>query len=344
MRAMRAESIRSPLSPSVSWLITLLALGAGGCLDPGESGNLVPRTVAEDPSLPQIAVAGTLLHAEAFGNPNAPIVMVLHGGPGVDYRSLLPLKALAGDGYRVVFWDQRGTGLSERHDASIYTFPLYLEDLRLVIEHYTTSPEQPLVFIGHSWGAMYATWFINEYNDYGGRVRGAILSEPGAFTKKQLDAFLKRITGSIDLTGEQLNDGTWSRQFMSPSDHARADYLSAVLSFAGWPSEHHDPKNPTPFWRLGAVVAAKLPSIAEDQGFDWTTHLAAFQHKVLFLRGDLNTAATLESQQELARSYPDADLVTMANVGHEMVWERPDEYLTHTREYFRQIGFTGVTP
>ena len=334
---------RAASSMSTSWLIALLALIVGGCLDPGESGNLVPRTVAEDPTLPQIAVADTLLHAEAFGNPKAPMVMVLHGGPGADYRDLLPLQALAGDGYRVVFWDQRGAGLSERHDASSYTLPLYLEDLRLVIEHYSTSPDQPLVFIGHSWGGIYATWFINQYGDYGGRVRGAIVSESGGFTKKQLDAYISRITSSIDVTGEQLNDGTWSRQFMSPADQARADYLSAVLSLRGWSSEHHDPQHPPPFWRNGAIINAKMFSLAADEGFDWTTHLAAFQHKVLFLRGDLNTDMPLEQQQELARSYPNAEVVTMSNTGHEMVWERPDEYLAHTRAYFQQIGFAGVS-
>ena len=31
----------------------------------------------------------------------------------------------------------------------------------------------------------------------------------------------------------------------------------------------------------------------------------------------------------------------MTNVGHEMVWERPDEYLAHTRAYFQAIGFVG---
>jgi proline iminopeptidase len=332
---------RSPFAPSLMALSTLVI---GGCLDAGASGNLVPKTADEDPTVPQIQVGGTVLHAEAYGDPNAPLVIVLHGGPGADYRGLLPLKALADDGYRVVFWDQRGTGLSKRHDASTYTMPLYLEDLRLVIEHYTTSPNQPLVFIGHSWGAMYATWFINEYGDYGARVRGAILSEPGGFTKKQLDSFLDKLGGSIDVTSERVNDALWSRQFMSPADHARADYLAAVLNFGGAPSEHEDPKKLLPFWRVGAVVSAKLLSLAEEQGFDWTTHLAAFTHHVLFLRGDLNSAATLAQQQEVAAAYPDVSILTMANVGHEVIWERPDEYLAHTRDYFQQIGFMGVSP
>ena len=172
-------------------VIAALAAALAACgdlLDPDEPGNLVPATVDEDPSLPSIQIAGTLFHSEAFGDPADPMVMVIHGGPGADYRGLLPLQALAADGYYVVFWDQRGAGLSQRHNASTYSFDLYLEDLRLVLEHYSSAPDQPVVFIGHSWGAMYATWFVNEYGDYGGRIRGAILSEPGAFTKAQLDA------------------------------------------------------------------------------------------------------------------------------------------------------------
>src|SRR5690349_8356859 len=113
----------------IAVLLAALALGAG-CLDPGDSGNLVPRTVTEDPTLPQIAVNGTHLHAEAFGDPTAPTVVVLHGGPGSDYRNLLDLRALTDDGYRVVFWDQRGAGLSERHDGGTYSFAVYAQDLR----------------------------------------------------------------------------------------------------------------------------------------------------------------------------------------------------------------------
>lgn len=247
------------------------------------------------------------------------------------------MSALADDGLRVVFWDQRGTGLSQRHDASEIDLDVYLEDLRLLIEHHAPDPDHPVVFIAQSWGAMYATAFINEYGDHDGRIRGAILTEPGAFNDTQLRGFIKRLTGSMSPIGEPFNDALWSEPFLSPADHARADYQLAQLALRGAPAERRNPDHPSPFWRAGAVVHHRLLEIAR-QGFDWTTNLDAFGHKVLFLRGDLNEAATLEHQQELAAAYPDAEIETIPNVGHHVIWERTDEYLTHARAYLREIG------
>jgi proline iminopeptidase len=254
----------------------------------------------------------------------------------------LPLQALAGDGYQVVFWDQRGSGLSERHDFDSYDFDMMVEDVRQVIEHYADA-QTPVVFIGHSWGAMYATWFIDTYGSYGGRIRGAVLSEPGAFTKAQLQAYVKRLTGSIDFFGQKLNDLCWLGQVMTPTDHARADYMHMVASVGGWPGEHNDPDKPEPRFRDGAVVEAAMFHLAQ-QGFDWTQHLKAFAPTVLFLRGELNEYNRLQDQQEMAASYASAEIVTIPGVGHDMIWERPDDYLREVRAYFQAIGFVGGAP
>ena len=106
-----------------------------------------------------------------------------------------------------------------------------------------------MVFIGQSWGAMYATAFINTYGDYDGRIRGAILTDPGAFTDEQLAAFMKRLQGSLSFTSEQLDDAFWSAQFLSKEDHERADYHEALLAMRGAPAEHRDPAKPAPIWR-----------------------------------------------------------------------------------------------
>jgi proline iminopeptidase len=167
------------------------------------------------------------------------------------------------------------------------------------------------------------------------------LHSPDASIQTSQGRFLDRYTASIGLTSEQLNDATWAGQFMSPDDHARADYLAALLTVRGVPVEHRDPMHPPPLWRVGAVVSTTLLDLAQKEGFDWTTNLRSFGHRVLFLRGELNEAATLQQQQELAASYADAEVVTIAGAGHEVIWERPAEYLAHTRAYFATIGFSG---
>jgi proline iminopeptidase len=320
----------------ITCLLSLLA----ACADPGEPGRLVPKTVDDDPSLPAIQIADTKLHAEALGDPNAPMIVVLHGGPGGDYRYLLPMAALADDGYRVVFWDQRGSGLSRRHDGSSFKQDIYRDDLRLVIDHYTTSPTQPVIFLGQSWGAMYATMFINTYGDYSGRVKGAILTEPGAFTSEGLETYMAKLIPPWGFTSEELNDLVWTDQVMSASDHERADYLQRVATLPGAPSEHNDPDNPEPGWRSGAVVNARLLDLGLSEGFDWTTNLGEFENPVLFLRGDLNENMPLEHQQELASHYANASMITVTGVGHAGIWERSDDYLAHIRGFLAGLKVT----
>jgi len=111
-----------------------------------EPGNLVPKTVDQDPNLPSIIVNGAKLHSEAYGHPDSTIIVCIHGGPGGDYRYMLNCKELVNYGYRVVFYDQIGSGLSQRFPKSSYTslgigaLDLIYDELSGVIAHYRTNP------------------------------------------------------------------------------------------------------------------------------------------------------------------------------------------------------------
>ncbi|GAH34289.1 unnamed protein product, partial [marine sediment metagenome] len=65
-------------------------------------GASVPQTVEQDPSIPHVTIKGVTFHSETFGNPENPVVIAVHGGPGDDYRPFLSLKALS-DEFYVVF-------------------------------------------------------------------------------------------------------------------------------------------------------------------------------------------------------------------------------------------------
>ena len=143
--------------------ILLLTLAFSSCeneLNLDEPGNIVPKTVVEDPLLPSIEVNGTLLHAEAFGDITNPIIIFLHGGPGGDYIAFIiqigeenasryPNERTISNGglsqiqdeFYCIFFDQRGAGLSQRFDKGEITFELYVEDLNAVIDYYLDKKE-----------------------------------------------------------------------------------------------------------------------------------------------------------------------------------------------------------
>jgi proline iminopeptidase len=299
--------------------LSIAILSCGKINNLNEPGNLVPKTVIENPDLPQIEINGTLLHSEAFGVPTHPVLIVIHGGPGADYRSLLQYKELAKNGYYVVFFDQRGCGLSERVDLESITFTNYQEDLKQIITHYTVSENQEVNILGHSWGAMYATMFINQYPK---RINKAVFVEPGGFTSDEIKDFFSK-TFQPELFSEWMNDMSWVNNTYSADSHEKMDYQRAML--VGNVSAHQmdNEENPPPIWRWGGLVSAQLPQ--DQKEFDWTTNLHQFENEVLFINSELNTVQTLEHQQNLANHYPNAQVITVKNVGHDVLYQRFDE-------------------
>ncbi len=289
-----------------------------GELDPNQPGNLVPLTVDQDPSLPSIEVNGTQLHAEAFGHPDSALLIVIHGGPGADYRYLLNCKAFADYGFRVVFYDQRGSGLSKRHPKNSYTLDLMWDDLDAVIEHYKTRPGQKVFLLGHSWGGMLATAYINTHP---GKIDGAILGEPGGFTYAQMMEYLGRLH-SYSPFGETLNDAVYLDQFISggADDHEVLDY-----KFGLWAAADEAKDSPTgnegplPSWRAGAVVSDALFDIGKKEGFDWTTNLGQFNTKILFLYSENNKAYGEAHAKKVSSAYPNVQLFRVDEAGHDML-------------------------
>ena len=303
---------------AIAIISSLLVTGCKKEYRINEPGSLVPKTVDQDPSLPAISVNGTKLHSETFGNPNDPMLVFLHGGPGSDYRNGLNVKQLASNGFYVVFYDQRGSGLSRRHDKNSYSIQLVLDDLTAVINHYRTSPNQKVFLFGHSWGAMVAAAYLNAYPT---KINGAIFAEAGGFSKKLLDEYSKA-SRKLNLFSEATNDVMYPDQFLTgkENDHEILDYKFGIsTSFSYAKGNNEGIEGPSPFWRIGAVVLYSFVKIAEDDGFDFTPNLNKYAPKVLFLYGGLNTSYGLNFAQKEAKYFTNSEIVKVADTGHEMI-------------------------
>lgn len=307
-------------------LAVLLLLGAAGCkadlLSVDTPGSLVPKTVAEDETLPSIAVNGTVLHAETAGVPGRPMIVVIHGGPGSDYRSLLRARAFADHGYYVVFYDQRGTGLSRREPKASFTIDVMITDLEAVIAHYRTTPSQPVFLLGHSWGAILATAYIGRHPT---AVAGAILAEPGGLTWADIKDYVKRSQDFSPLS-ETLNDVAYLDQILTASEeqHAALDYRWGLLAYADAADDSPigDEAVP-PFWRAGAVSNQALFDLGEAEKPDWASGVHGYQRPVLFLYSERNRAYGRAWAERVSSAYPQVTLARIDEAGHDLLTFEP---------------------
>ncbi len=285
-------------------------------------GALVPLTVDQDASLPSLSVNGTLLHVETHGNPSDPLLILIHGGPGGDYRSLLNAKDLVHDGFYVIFYDQRGTGLSKREDKSQYenkdAVQLYIDDLNALIDHFQQTPSQKVFLMGHSWGAMLATAYVNQHPE---RISGVVLAEPGGFTWTQTNDYLSR-SNKIKFFSEALNDAVFPEQVIAGrSEQEILDYKASFFTtFENAPGNTIGNPGSYPFWRNGAVVFEKLIENAEKYDFNFTANLHSFSTKVLFLYSERNKAYGAEWAAAVSSPYPNVQLEMVKDCGHEMLY------------------------
>ena len=302
--------------------LLFLELTATSCekvLNVNDEGNLVPRTVETDPTLPAIFVNGAKLHAETYGNPANPMLVVLHGGPGNDYRALLNCKAFADSGYYVVFYDQRGSGLSQRFGKNTYAMQTLTDELGGVIDYYRTSASQKVFLLGHSWGAMLASIYVNEHPN--APINGMILCEPGGLTWTDIEDYSKKLY-DFGITSELLNDVTYMDQFLTGGDDAQAllDYKFGMKAISdGEPGSPIGNEGHIPFWRHGAVVNKALFEIGDKERPDWTTNLHMYSKPILFIYSENNKAYGLEWAQHVAAAYNSVQIERINSSGHDML-------------------------
>jgi len=296
----------------------------------------VAATVVDDPNLPAREVLGVRLHAESFGPEDGPAIIVLHGGPGGDYRSLLPLAALADDGYRVTFYDQRGTGLSARVPSETLTLTTHLDELDALGR--ALSPDAPVILIGHSWGAMLGAAYLGRHPD---RVAQAVLIEPGFLSAEGADDFMIRMQGMMQ-TPAFLWEATltWfeSLHVSGPDADAPTDYLFGQMThwFAGHPDNpYHCPGEPwdSPAWRTGARAGQAVQGQATRADLDSLGDVAGFTGPVLLMSGACDSWLGTPLQERHLALFTDARHVVVGDAGHDVIDDQPEATLAEIRAF-----------
>ena len=305
----------------------------------------IASTVEQNPDIPHLDVNGTRLHLETFGSDTSQPVIVIHGGPGMDFNHLLSLKALS-DEYFLIFYDQRGSGLSPRLEASALSHENSVSDLEAIARHF--SPNRRVNIIGHSYGAMLATTFLGKNPD---RVNKIVLAEPGILSPEVAPVFQKRTGGlnaefSFPLLWFIFKSWVGSYHVKAIDDEAGNDYFLRQLIFG-----YHDKSHPLSgyfcdgilpetfdLWRYGALAASTVPNGFLDKNGNFVKNISEgamhFKGKVLFLTGDCNTYLNKDFQILNMKYFANPEMKLVANAGHYMFNDNPVQCNQMIREYF----------
>lgn len=280
---------------------------------------------------------GNRVYWEACGNPEGKPALMVHGGPGsgCSQRMRRPFDP---DRYRAVLFDQRGCGRSRPHagdpatDMRFNTTEHLLADMerlreRLQIDRW--------LLCGGSWGSTLILAYAERFPH---RVMEIVISGVTTTRRSEIDWLYRGVRRFFPEEWERFRavvpeadrDGdlvaAYSRLMENPNldDRAHAAnawcaWEDAVLSLEpnGKPNPYSDrpPAALLAFVRICTHYFAHGAWLEEGALLRNAGRLAGIPG--VLIHGRLDLSAPLETAWELARAWPDAELIAIPDAGHK---------------------------
>lgn len=317
-------------------LSTVLLLPTA-CTDPFAPGSVVPATVAENPALQHITIVvdgvPRRVHYEILGEAGRPLLLILHGSLS-DMRAYRPLAAALADQYRVVIWDQRGSGLSERVGTEELGIRDMVEEIDRIVETFSpVAPEAgPVRLIGHSWSAVFVARYLAEHPE---RVSQAVLMEPIGMTSDAMAA----APDALNLFTERYLQMVYSSRFLTPLDHEALDYRMLAMLKSGVRDFFCDASSPPP-WpvrRVGGLALLTWEAEIIGEGgwsYDFSPGLLDFSGEVLLVGSSCSPIGADFQENWNAPFFRNAQVLTVQDAGHRLLTEQFDRVVDGIRSFF----------
>lgn len=270
----------------------------------------------------RIHVNGFDLYFRELGSDRAraPIV-ILHGGPGHSSQSFQRSFDGLADQFRVVYYDQRGSGYSQiKPDSTAYSITRLVEELEAIRRDVLGA--ERLVLVGHSAG--------------------------GALAQRYAIAYPEHVERLILVASIRLNNGVavpalWDRLLPAlyllsgwpPADPLARDQWFAQLSEAGAVSRLYDPAARALVADSGYLSFATWREVSRSLGgADLQERLRQLPVPTLVAYGAADSAATGETTAAaLCALLPDCTLARFEQSGHWPFLEEPDHFAQTLRDF-----------
>jgi proline iminopeptidase len=324
--------VRYPLARKSVLLLVLCimtAFSGAGCrpLDGPSSNSIAPPEGLKD-------INGTQLYYKAIGTGEP--IFFLHGGPGGSHRYFLPHMQQLADEYQLVFYDQRGTGLSNgRLDLRAISIDQFVEDLEALRVAFGF---EKISLVGHSWGAVIALFYAFKYQAHLNRL---ILVDPrpvtNAFLAEQGKTIQQRLQ-RLSPEAQQMLNTLCMRPSAELSAEARMECfkLDAALRFydptkalaMDDTTEENTAKN-------AANIRSLLTTSFNRRQKEIDTTLRTLSVPTVIIHGDFDPIP-IGASEYIQQRIPASQLVIIKESGHFPFVEQPEMFFTAIRAFMRR--------
>jgi proline iminopeptidase len=271
----------------------------------------------------QMPIRGISLHVEVIGH-GYPLVL-MHGGPGLDYTTMLPLDKLA-DQFTLVFYDHRCNGQSDGADVSSMTMENLTADadaLRLALGF------EKWAVVGHSFGGNVALEYALRYPQ---NISQLVLINTGGdqwWVNQNAPELLRKrgySAGTVEAARRFYNGQITPGEFLRVYLKFNSAYYyqnSYLILLKGLTSGHMMKTRPE----------ALIYGYNMLQGWTVMDYLSEIQMPTLILAGRYDFLFPTEHQVALAAGIPNARLEIIENAGHAPHLEQPKEVQRLIKEF-----------
>ncbi len=244
------------------------------------------------------SVDGIRLHYELAGE-TGPLVVLTHGLGGCLEFFQPHVDALART-YRVLRWDLRGAGRSEKPPGP-YAPELFARDLAALLDHVG---ERAAYVVGHSGGGVVAQRFAL---DFPSRARALVLASTSSEVGAKATAAWNRLAETVERQGFGSADRDPDPRSFGPAFAAAHPEVVRALADQ---TRANDPR----------AYAASARAFGT---YNWTAELDRLQAPTLILQGLADQMTPPGGSVILSRRIPRARLVMVPEAGHNLPIEMP---------------------
>jgi proline iminopeptidase len=266
-----------------------------------------------------------LYYREVASSRQAMPVVVIHGGPGHSSDSFRGSLDPLADEYRVIYYDQRGSGHSQiKPDPRQYTVELLVEELESLRRQVFRA--ERMILVGHSAGGAIAQRYALAHPEHVEKL--VLVSSIPAnnnignrFLWNVFSPALLVLGGGIPPPDAEEADAWFGRLMLETSvlrlfDPSRRDLLegSGYISFATW-----------------REVSRSMA------GSDLLEDLAQLETQSLVVYGEADSGATgVDVATALCQALPRCRLVAFEASGHWPFLEEPERFIQVIREFLAE--------